>query len=116
MKNNKFFNNMRNAVKNNEVTHGESEAFWAWREGIDAGLDCPFLKDSIWDKDLSDFLAAIEAAGFAKFAYKSHSTMSFENIIDFMKAGWQITGRIEIDDSGFDAVRTIDAVIFERRN
>ncbi|MBR2207503.1 MAG: hypothetical protein IJ859_01700 [Synergistaceae bacterium] len=116
MKNNEFFNNMRNTVKNNEVTRGENQAFWAWRECIDAGLDCPFLKDSIWEEHVSNFLATIEAAGFTKFAYKSGSTMTFENIIDFMKAGWAITGRIEIDDSDFYAQRTIDAVIFERRN
>ena len=116
MKDNKFFNNMRNAVKNYEVTHGEHEAFWAWREGMDAGLDCPFLKDTMWEEHVSNFLTTIEKAGFAKFAFRAHSTMTFENIIDFMKAGWQITGRIEIDDSDFYAQRTIDAVIFERRN
>ena len=68
MKNNEFFNNMYNTVKNNEATHGEHEAFWAWRDGIDAGLDCPFFKNTMWDEHVSDFLTAIEekAAAFSR--------------------------------------------------
>ena len=117
MKNNQYFNGIRASVKANEAKSGEREAFWAWLTGCQKGLDCPWLQDTVWEEVGKDFLAVIEKAGFTKFAYSSHSTMTFENIISFMKAGWEITGRLEIDDSDFDAPeRKIDCVVFERRS
>ena len=114
--NNEFFKALRNNGEN-KATVGTYEAYSAWQEGISAKLDFPFLPDSIWAKDVADFLGTITKAGFTKFAYKSHSTMTFENIVSFMKAGWEITGRIEIPDAFEEyGYAPADCLIFESRD
>ena len=86
MKDNEFFKILMNNG-GDKATAGTYDAYNTWRVGISAKLDFPFLSDSIWEKDVADFLGTITKAGFTKFAYQSHSTMAFENIVNFMKAG-----------------------------
>ncbi len=99
MKNNEFFKALQGKE---EITRGEIEALNAWNIGMWERLDFPFARDSIpmfnGEKDVSDFLKSIEAAGFKKFGYHARSTMGVENIVAFTKAGWKLTGVFEYGD------------------
>lgn len=116
MKDNKFFNEMRNKIKKHlRVSVGELNAFDAWQKGIEEGQDFPIETGDFWDKDLPDFLKTIKAAGFKKFGFSGSSTMAMENLIAFVKDGWQVTGTFKYDISNFDGYRFSEGVILERK-
>ena len=103
------------AAQEPEATAGESKAYWAWRNGIHEKLDFPLQKDSMWDKDVSDFLTTIEKAGFKKFGFYARSTNALQNIVDFMKAGWKATGTFEFDrDLEELGYKPCEGLIFEK--
>ena len=116
MKNNEFFNEMRNKIKKHlRVSVGERNAFNAWEKGIEENLDFPVQTDIFWEEDLSDFLKTIKAAGFKKFGFSGSSTAAVENLVDFVKDGWQVTGTFKYDISNFDSVTFSEGLILERR-
>jgi len=94
MKNNEFFNAMNE--QKGFTTDGARKAYFAWQTGIDEERDFPVQNDSIWDKEVSDFLTTLEKAGFKKFGYFCNATNARQNIVDFLKAGWQLTGTFEL--------------------
>ena len=117
MKDNKFFNEMCNKIKEDlRVSVGELNAFDAWEKGIEENQDFPIQIDTLWKKDRSDFLKTIKAAGFKKFGFSGSSTMAMENLVDFVKDGWQVTGTFKYDISNFDGYRFSEGVILERRD
>ena len=112
MKNNEFFKALRNSEN---VTVGECTAFNAWCDGIRAKADFPVLKNSIWDKDVSDFLGTMAKAGIKKFGFFSKSTGDLRNIVAFTKAGWAITGTFEIPNA-FEEYKPDEGLVFESRD
>lgn len=112
MKDNKFFNEMQKKLDamtygerydNANANHGKISAYGAWRDGNKYKLDFPFLTLSLPEKDTSDFLKTIEAAGFKKFGFFSHTENAIENITEFLKAGWKLTRTFETDFGTFIA-------------
>ena len=115
MKNNEFFNAMKEQ-ENKQFTAGERNAYYAWQTGIQNNLDFPVQNDSMFDKEVSDFLATLEKAGFQKFGYYCNSTNARQNIVDFLKAGWQLTGIFELENP-FEkfGYKPDEGLVFERR-
>ena len=100
MKNNEFFKALNDK---RGITNGEAEALFAWKIGIKFNLDFPCLPSlgsALRGKSIQDFLATIEKAGFKKFAYYSN----FDTVIAFIKAGWKVTGALEIKAIGIDVI------------
>ena len=114
MKNNEFFNNMRNAIKNKEATYGEQAAFWAWRKGIEENQDFPIETDAFWEKDFLVFLKTIEAAGFKKLGFSGSSTLAMSNLVAFVKKGWRTTGTFKYNISNIDGYRFSEGLILEK--
>ena len=95
MKNNEFFRALRSQENH---TWGEVNALDAWHKGIEKHLDFPLLTNSIWEKDIADFLKSMNEAGIKKFGFYARSTLAVENIVAFTKAGWKFTGIIKFND------------------
>lgn len=114
MKNNEFFKALKG--KKNATT-GECQAYRAWQDGIREKLDFPFLKDSLWERDIADFLATIEKAGFRKFGFFSMSAVGLRNLVDFAKAGWEIAEIFQIpsplEEYGY---RPEEGLLLEKKN
>ena len=68
----------------------------------------------MWDEEISDFLGAIEKAGFKKFGFFSKSTGDLRNIVAFTKAGWGITGTFEIPNA-FEEYKPDEGLTFEKK-
>ena len=120
MKDNKFFKAMQKKLDSmtygeiyNDTKTGENAAFGAWRDGKEQKLDFPFLTRSLHDSEVSDFLRTVEEAGFKKFGFSSHSENAVENIAEFLKAGWKLTGTFRFD-AGLHETVMVDGLVFEK--
>ena len=74
------------------LTRGECDAYRAWRTSNLRGNDELELDDSVWEKDIHDFIETLRKAGIESFVITSQSTGLMGNLHGFAAEGCEMTG------------------------
>lgn len=74
------------------ISQGVSKAYRAWWTSIERKQDEVEMDDFLWEKDVTDFIDALKAAGIRTFVYTNQSTAVMENLHQFVAAGCTMQG------------------------
>lgn len=99
-KENTYFNAMRETVEAHRrdstkpfpYTQGVCKAYRAWAASVSRGNEEPELDDFLWEREVSDFIATLRAAGIESFTITDRSTGLMENLHAFAAEGCTMEG------------------------
>lgn len=99
-KENTYFNAMRETVEAHRrdgtkpfpYTQGAFKAYRAWAASVSRGNEEPELDDFLWEREVSDFIATLRAAGIESFTITDRSTGLMENLHAFAAEGCTMEG------------------------
>lgn len=79
------------------LSNGTATALGNWRASVEDGRDEFVLADFLWDADVDDFVAALEAAGIDRFVTTDRSTALMGNVHAFAKRGYVFESVCEVE-------------------
>ena len=99
-KENTYFNAMRETVEAHRrdstkpfpYTQGAFKAYRAWAASVSRGNEEPELDDFLWEREVSDFIATLRAAGIESFTITDRSTGLMENLHALAAEGCTMEG------------------------
>ena len=71
---------------------GVSKAYRAWAQSLSRKEDEVEMDDFLWEKEVTDFIETLRAAGIETFVYTNQSTAVMENLHQLVKAGCTMQG------------------------
>ena len=71
---------------------GACKAYRAWAASVSRGNEEPELDDFLWEREVSDFIATLRAAGIESFTITDRSTGLMENLHAFAAEGCTMEG------------------------
>ena len=99
-KDNTYFSAMRNTIEEYRrnstkpfpYTQGAFKAYRAWAASVERGNEEPELDDFLWEREVSDFIATLRAAGIESFTITDRSTGLMENLHALAAEGCTMEG------------------------
>ena len=76
---------------------GAIKAYRAWKYGEGEKDGYLVMNDFLWDREVADFMEAVNRAGFKGIIYTNTSTAVMENIHSFVDGGWFIKGAVKYE-------------------
>ena len=102
-----YFEAMENRQNTEKFSSGVNKAYWAWYYS-----DCQgeIICDTMWNKEVHDFVSTMREAGVKSFIYIDKSTALMGNLHAFVKEGCEISNLVVIEEGEGMFYRKIEGI------
>lgn len=89
-----YFEAMENKQNSEKFSSGVNKAYWAWYYSDFQG---EIICDTMWNKEVHDFVSTMREAGVKSFIYIDKSTTLMDNLHSFVKEGCEISNLVILE-------------------